>query len=66
MALISKAVEQTKAMKQTMSCCRQLLDYLSGHSDAKIHFHLSNMILNIHSDAAYLSKTNTRSKASGH
>ncbi len=66
MALSSIAVEQTKAMERTMSHCRQSLDYLLGHSDAKICFHTSNMILNIHSDASYLSKTNACSRACGH
>jgi hypothetical protein len=56
MALSSIAVEQIKATEQNMSCCRQLLDYLSGYSDAKIHFCTSNMILNIHLDASYLSE----------
>jgi hypothetical protein len=55
MALSIIAVEQTKAAEQTMSCCRQLLDYLLGHSGAKIHFHVSDMILNIHLDASFLS-----------
>jgi hypothetical protein len=56
MALSSIAVEQTEATEQTMSCCTQVLDYLLGHSDAKIHFRALNMILNIHSDSSYLSK----------
>jgi hypothetical protein len=63
MALSSIALEQTKATEQTMSCCRQLLDYLLGHSDAKIRFHASNMILNIHLGASYYSKNNARSHA---
>ncbi len=66
MALSSIAVEQTKAMEQTVSHCRQLLDYLSGHSDAKIRFHASDIILNINLDASYLSKTNTPSHRCGH
>jgi hypothetical protein len=66
MALTLIVVEQTKATKQTMSCCRQLLDYLSGLSDAKICFHASIMILNIHSYASHLSKNNARSRACGH
>ncbi len=66
MALSSIAAEQTKAMEQTMSHCRQLLDYLSGHSDGKIHFHASDMILNIHLDASYLSKHKACSRACGH
>jgi hypothetical protein len=55
-ALSSIAVEQTKASDKTMARCTQLLDYLSHNADAKIHFHASDVILNIHSDASYLSE----------
>ncbi len=49
-----------------MSFFRQLLDYLSGYSNAKIHFHASNMILIIYLDASYLSKTKAHSRMCGH
>ncbi len=65
-ALSSIAVKQTKATEKTMARCTQLLDYLSGHADAKVRFHASDMILNIHSDASYLSEANARSSACGH
>ncbi len=54
MALSSIMVEQTKATEKTMARCTQLLDYLSGHADAKVRFHASNMVLNIHSDTSHL------------
>ena len=54
MALSSIAVEQTKATEQKMDKCTQLLDYLAGHADAKVRFHVSDMIMNIHLDASYL------------
>jgi hypothetical protein len=66
MALSSIAVEQTKATEKTMARCTQLLDYLSGHADAKVRFHASNMILNIHSNASYLSESKARSHTCGH
>jgi hypothetical protein len=44
----------------------QLLDYLSGHLNAKVQFHASNMVLSIHSDGSYLSEATARSHASGH
>jgi hypothetical protein len=66
MALSSIAVEQTKATEKTLSRYMQLLDYLAGHSDAKIRFHASDMILNIHSNASYLSEAKARSRACGH
>ncbi len=65
-ALSSIAVEQTKAMEKTMAQYTQLLDYLSGHVDAKVRFHASDMILNIHSDASYRSEANVCSHAGGH
>ena len=36
------------------------------HPEAKIRFHASDMILNIHSDASYLSETRARSKLAGY
>jgi hypothetical protein len=36
------------------------------HPDVTIFFHASDMILNIHLDASYLSEANTHSRASGH
>jgi hypothetical protein len=56
MALSLIAVEQTKATEKTMSRRMQLLDYLAGQSEAKVRFHASDMILNIHSNTSYLSE----------
>jgi hypothetical protein len=64
-ALSSMAVEQMKASDITMARCTQLLDYLSHNADAKVRFHASNMILNIHSDASYLSEAQAQSRACG-
>jgi hypothetical protein len=66
MALSSIAVEQTKVTEKTMTRCTQLLDYLSGHVDVKVRFHVSDTILNIHSDASYLSEAKARSRTCGH
>ncbi len=66
MALSSIAVEQTKATEKTMGKCTQLLDYLSGQLNATVRFHVSDMILNIHSDASYLLEEKARSRACGH
>ncbi len=66
MALSSIAVEQTKATGKTMGRCIQLLDYLASNSEAKVRYHASDMIMNIHSNASYLSKTKARSRACGH
>jgi hypothetical protein len=66
MALSSITVEQTKATEKTMSRCTQLLNYLAGHLEAKIRFRASDMIVNIHSNASYLSEAKARSRACGH
>ena len=66
MALSTIAIEQTKATAKTMAKCVQLLDYLAYHSDAKVRFYASDMIMNIHSDASYLSEGKARSRTCGH
>jgi hypothetical protein len=65
-ALSTIAVNKTKVTKRTMEQCTQLLDYLAHIADAKVHFHASDMILNIHSHAPYLSEAKARSRACGH
>ncbi len=62
MALSSIAVEQTTATELTLQRCTQLLDYLAGHANATVRFYASDMILNIHSDASYLSEAKARSE----
>ncbi len=56
MALSTIAIKQTKATEKTMAKCMQSLDYLAYHADAKVRFYASDMIMNIHLDASYLSK----------
>ena len=45
---------------------KQLLDYVATHSNAGIRYVASDMILNLHSDATYLSEPKTKSRAGGH
>jgi hypothetical protein len=66
MALSSIASEQTRGTTNTMAKANQLLDYLATHPDAIIRFRASDMILNVHSDASYLSETKAHSRACGH
>jgi hypothetical protein len=66
MALSTIAMSQAKSTKNMMACCVQLLDYLATNADAKIRFYASNMIMNIHSGASYLSESKARSRACGH
>jgi hypothetical protein len=65
MSLNDIATEQTKATEKTQAATNQLLDYLSTHPDTTIRYHVSDMILHIHSDAPYLSVSNARSRLGG-
>ncbi len=60
------AIDQTKATKRMMEQCIQSLDYLASNQNAKVRFHASDMVLNIHSDASYLSELGAQSRACGH
>ena len=55
-----------RATKMTIEAAEQLLDYMSTHPDTTIIYCASDIILNLHSDASYLSKLWPRSGASGH
>jgi hypothetical protein len=48
-----------------MKRCKQFLDYMWTHPDASIRYDASDMILNVHSDASYLSVKNAHSRAAG-
>jgi hypothetical protein len=64
--LSSIAIKQTKGTTNTMGQAKQLLDYLATNPNATIWFCASDMIMNVHSDASYLSKANARSHACSH
>jgi hypothetical protein len=49
-----------------MGWCINLLNYHATNQDAKVRFHVSDMVMNIHSDASYLLETKARSRACGH
>jgi hypothetical protein len=66
MALSTIASEQTKGMERTLEKTYQVLDYLATHPNATVKFCASDMVMNIHSDASYLSKPNAHSRAWGH
>ena len=65
MSLSTIAAEQAKATKRMLETSEQLLDYCATHPDAKIRFHASDMILQIHSDASYLIGPKGKSRAGG-
>ncbi len=53
-ALNHIGAEQSKATENTEHTSNHCLDYLATHPTATIRYHASDMILNVHSDAAYL------------
>ncbi len=61
MVLSSIAIKQSIGMTNTMAKVKQLLDYLATYPNATIRFCASDMIMNVHSNASYLSKANARS-----
>jgi hypothetical protein len=66
MELSTIASKQAKGTENTMLKTKQLLDYLVMHPDTTVRFHASDMILNIHLDASYLSEANAHSRACRH
>jgi hypothetical protein len=66
MALSTSAMSQAKPTENTMARCMQMLDYLATHTDTKKCFYASDMIMNIHLDAFYLSESKARSRACRH
>ena len=65
-ALSTIAINQTMAIQLTMERCIQLFNYLASNHNAKVRFHASDMVVNIHSEASYLSESGAQSRACGH
>ena len=59
-------LQHSNGTKAVSDACKNLLDYVATHPNAGIGYQACNMILAIHTDASYLSKHNTRSRAAGH
>jgi hypothetical protein len=66
MALSDIATQQSAPTENTNLRVTQFLDYMWTHPDAFIWYRASDMILNIHSDASYLSAPKARSRAGGY
>eukprot|EP00804_Cyclotella_cryptica_P016363 CCRYP_009915-RA/>CCRYP_009915-RA protein AED:0.19 eAED:0.12 QI:0/0/0/1/0/0/2/0/920 len=66
LSLSAIASEQAHPTQLTQKRCQQLLDYCASHPDAVVRFQASDMVLNIHSDASYLSESNACSWNAGH
>jgi hypothetical protein len=65
MPLNDIATEQTTATEKKQAATNKLLDYLATHPDATIRYHVSDMVLHIHSDDSYLSVSNAGSRLGG-
>ena len=62
-ALSAITLDQSKSTECTMKRVQQLLHYMHSNPNAVIRFRSSDMILNVHSDASYLSAGSGRSRA---
>jgi len=65
-ALSSLASQQANSTEKTMVLCKQFLDFIATQEEAILTYRASDMVLTIHSDASYLSKPKSRSRAGGH
>jgi hypothetical protein len=59
------ASEQSNATEVTADKVIKLLNYCNTHPETKIRYHASDMILQNHSDASYLSENESKSRAGG-
>jgi hypothetical protein len=66
MALSEIASQQAAPTENTVEHVNQFLDYMWTHPDAIIQYRASDMILNVHSDALYLSAPKACSRAGGY
>jgi len=60
------AGRQANGTEEVEEAVKQLLDYCATHPNTGVRFWASGMILNIHSDASYLSEYYAKSRAAGH
>ena len=65
-ALNSIAAERSKSTDHTMEQVEKLLGYMHTYPNAAVRYYASDMILNVHSDALYLSAGRGRSRAGGY
>ena len=65
-ALSSIITDQASPTQATLKKVNQFLDYAASHDYAIVTYHASDMVMAIHSNASYLSKSKARSRAGGH
>jgi hypothetical protein len=66
MALSAIASQQALPTEDMCNPVNQFLDYMATHPNANIQHRASDMVLNVHSDASYLSAPHAQSCASGY
>ena len=67
LASLSKiASMQAAPTEYTMQKVNHFLDYMASNPDALVRFYASDMVLNCHSDASYLTAKRVQSRAGGH
>ena len=65
-ALNTIANDQNNPTENTLIQVKNFLDYMHTYPDATIRYYASDMILNVHSDASYLTAPKARSRIGGH
>jgi hypothetical protein len=60
------ASQQSKPTMEVETAAFRLLQYAKSHPNAQVVYHPSEMQLVVHSDAAHLSESNSRSRAGGY
>ena len=65
-ALSALASVQSKPTKHTVELVTWLLDYVATNPSKILTYKKSDMALAVHSNASYLSKSETRSRVGGH
>ena len=65
-ALGTLASQQNAPTEKTATAITQILNYVATHPLAVVKYVASPMVLQIHSDASYLSEPKARSRAGGH
>ncbi len=65
-ALSAIAAQQANNTQAVSDACHQLLNYIAIHPNAGIQDKGCDMVLLVHTDASYLSKTGGKSRAAGH
>ena len=66
LALNEILITQSAPTTETLNKCKQLLDYVSWHPNATIHYHASNMIPHVDSNAVFIVLPRARSRLTGH